>query len=103
MTQCHCETCAKLSGQPPKPSYSQPYRLETEARLILSWPLAKRQEYLLKLSPPRADTLKAEMQRQHSARRTASGTDASPTGSSDSPAIEKQGCLLRHMDTSLTG
>lgn len=90
MSHCHCENCTS----DPLPTYRREFLSVCEARLVLSWSLAKRREYLQKLSPERAEPLKAEMKRQHAGRSTASGTDSCPTESSASPMTGKQGSLL---------
>ena len=61
--KCQCPRCFAS----PKPSYSQSHLLACEARLLLTWPLAQRCEYLAKLPDRRRLPLQAEMTRQFEA------------------------------------
>lgn len=45
-------------------TYSEAWRLECEARLVLTMPLDKRREYIDKVARGRRDALKDEMRRQ---------------------------------------
>lgn len=45
-------------------TYSEEWRLECEARFILTMPLDQRRAYLAKLKPARRKPLEAEMRRQ---------------------------------------
>jgi hypothetical protein len=58
-----------------RPTYTEDYRRACEARLVLSWPLAKRRAYLADIERIRgaaaADALRTEMQVQHSAAKSA--------------------------------
>lgn len=68
--RCLCPMCSPT----PSPTWTPQYRLECEARWLLGRPLSARQEYLGKIDPGRAETLKAEMLRLHRAGRA--GGDA---------------------------
>jgi hypothetical protein len=59
--KCRCEKCQP--GSPSK-TYAQSWRVETEARLLLTWPLAQRREYLNALPDRRRLPLEAELMRQ---------------------------------------
>lgn len=66
--QCLCPRCAPPDTQ--KPTFSESYKLQAEARLLLSWPLAQRREYLAaKPVQGRRAALEAEMKMQWAARR----------------------------------
>lgn len=69
MSKCQCERC-----QPDSPSktFIESWRVECEARLILTWPLAQRREYLEKLTEFRRKPLEAELMRQWLARKAGS-------------------------------
>lgn len=65
-TECSCQRCSAT----PKPSYSPEFRLQAEARYLLSMSLAQRREYLqAKPVQGRVVALKAEMTRQFEAAR----------------------------------
>lgn len=63
--KCQCERCSDS----PSKTYSESFRVECEARLLLSWPLSKRREYLAKLTETRRKPLEAELTRQWMARK----------------------------------
>ena len=66
MTACLCPRCCAY----PAKTYTQSWRVETEARLLLTWPLAERQEYLKRPAvQPRRAELEAEIRRQWEAGR----------------------------------
>ena len=66
MSECKCQSCAS----PPSPTYLSTFALSCEARLILSWPLQQRREYLAaKPVQGRRKELEAEMLRQHKERK----------------------------------
>ena len=67
MSKCQCERC-----QPDSPSktFSESFRVECEARLILTWTLAQRQAYLKHPAVQgRRKELEAELMRQWMARK----------------------------------
>lgn len=64
-TECQCERCALN----PSTTFQQAHRLACEARLLLTWPLARRREYLeAKPVQARRPELEAEIMRQHAAK-----------------------------------
>lgn len=67
MSQCRCEKCSDSQSK----TYSESFRVECEARLILTWPLAQRREYLAKLTEFRRKPLEAELMRQWLAKKAA--------------------------------
>ena len=62
--KCQCERCSDS----PSPTYTQSFRVETEARYWLKRPLQQRRAYLEKLTPARREVLQAEMTQQWKAR-----------------------------------
>jgi hypothetical protein len=50
-------------------THSEAWRLECEARLLLTMPLEQRREYLGNLKPPRRKPLEDEMRKQWNAKR----------------------------------
>ena len=67
VTECLCPCCASA----PSPTYLPAFRLETEARYLLTLPLAQRREYLAaKPVQARRAELQAEMTRQWQAARS---------------------------------
>lgn len=61
--------CAKCSDSPSK-TFSESWRVETEARYWLNKPLSQRREYLdAKPVQARRKALEAELIRQHAARK----------------------------------
>ena len=64
-TDCKCPACSDS----PKPSYSPEFRLQAEARHLLTLPLQARREYLAsKPVQARREALQQEMARQHAAK-----------------------------------
>lgn len=60
MSECLCKACHPS----PHVSHSQEYMLEMEAKLLLTWPLARRREYLAHHNVAgRCEVLKAEIMR----------------------------------------
>lgn len=60
MTACLCKSCSPN----PHEKYSDAWKLETEARMILTMPIEGRRKYLEKLKQPRRGILEAEIKRQ---------------------------------------
>lgn len=59
MTACRCPSCST----DPSAKYSDAWRLETEARLLLSMPIEGRRKYLDTLKGARRETLEAAMKK----------------------------------------
>lgn len=64
---CLCPACSLI----PAPTYTEAYRLECEARHVLSMTLDRRRQYLDGMKPERAKPLKREITRQWNANRNA--------------------------------
>lgn len=57
-----------------RPTYTEEWRRECEARLVLSWPLARRRAYIADIErirgPKAAETLRADIEAQWRARKS---------------------------------
>ncbi len=64
----NADTARPNAGESLRYSYSEQYRRECEARMVLAWPLLKRRKYLLSVEDARGkdgrEYLEAEMIRQ---------------------------------------
>jgi hypothetical protein len=60
MTECLCPSCSET----PSEKYSDQWKTETEARMILSMPIEGRRKYLSRLKGERRKILESEIKRQ---------------------------------------
>lgn len=53
LTQCLCESCARLAGVAPGKTSTQQYRVDCEVRTVLSWRIDERRAYLAEVEKRR--------------------------------------------------